>query len=239
MRDCVVSITDVDIRLAPGPWPMPQALRASVPERWAAMRAANPHLWEGRILSVAGVEVDEQAVLRGTALEDAYSAFLTWREAGFPDIGLRNLFGSALILTSDGFLLLGKMGGHTANAGRVYPPGGSLEPRDVQSNGAVDVFGSIALEITEETGLTIDEARLGQRVAIFDGPRISVGQALHFAEDRHTLVARIRQTLDAQEHRELDDVVPVRTVADAEAAGEVPPYVRLLLDALSSGRLAL
>ena len=45
------------------------------------------------------------------------------------DYGIYNLFGSALIVSGDGALIFGVMGADTANAGRVYPPGGSPRTR--------------------------------------------------------------------------------------------------------------
>jgi len=119
----IVPITDIDIRLLPGAWPVPEFLRAQVPAIWARLLAANPHLWDGRILGVSGPDgrppVVINGVLRGVAHEDRYSAFLAWRELGFPEVGVRNLFGSAIIVSADGAILLGEMGTDTANAGRI------------------------------------------------------------------------------------------------------------------------
>jgi hypothetical protein len=232
----VFDIVGVDIRMGQGGWPLPEALRAEVPASWARMVAANSHLWDGRILGIADIRIDG-GVLRGIALEDDYSAFLAWREAGTPEIGVRNLFGSALVLSSDGALILGIMGGDTANAGRVYPAAGSLEPRDVRPDGVVDVAGSTVTELAEETGLDAAEAVKGRMIAIFDGPRVCVGQVYRFSETAEGLLARIRADLQRQEHRELADAVAVRTLADVAAAGEVLPYVAKLVELLEAGRL--
>lgn len=229
-------ISGTDIRMVPGPWPLPAALRAQVPVRWAAMLAANPHLWDGRIIGVTAPAVGDDGVLRAEAREDAFSAFLTWREAGFPDIGMHNLFGSALIASSDGALIYGVMGADTANAGRIYPPGGSLEPRDVLADGRVDVAGCTDLELEEETGLRAGDAGKGRLVAVFDGPRISVAQFYHFDEAADRLVARIRANLDAQEHRELADIVAIRCLADADPVWTVP-YALALAEAFGQGEL--
>lgn len=237
----IIPIVDVDIRFVPGPWPVPRELRDKVPETWARLHAANPRIWDGRILGVSGVGGRpprvEGGVLRGQAREDSFSAFLTWRDMGFPEIGVRNVFGSAVIISADGAVVLGKMGGWTANAGQIYPAAGSLEPGDVV-DGLVRVFDSLARELTEETGLIVSEARIGKTFAIMEGPRISVARGLHFAETSDALVQRIRTNLAAQTERELDDVVPVRTRAELEAAGRFPPYVGELMDAFAAGAFA-
>lgn len=235
----VQPIHGVDIRFVPGIWPMPDDLRASVSGRWAAMLEANPHLWDGRILGVSPPVIGDDGILRAEAREDAFSAFLTWREAGFPEMGVRNLFGSALVVSADRFLILGLMGNDTANAGRIYPPGGSLEPRDVLDDGRVDVARSTQIELTEETGLNAANARLGNLVAVLDGPRVSIGQAFHFDASAEELLAQIRANLDRQEHRELADVVALRRAADAAGRGQVMAYAAALLDAWQDGKISL
>ena len=230
----ITPITDTDIRLVPGAWPLPPALRASVPERWARLLADNPHLWDGRILGVSLPTIGADGMLRAEAREDAYSAFLAWRDAGFPEVGVYNLFGSALIVSGDGAMLFGRMGEDTANAGHVYPVGGSLEPRDVLPDGQVDVFGSIALELNEETGLVAADAEPGKTVAVSDGPRISVARVLRFSQPADTLAAIIRGNLAAQAHRELADMVILRASGDAARAG-VMPYAAAVAEAFFAG----
>jgi hypothetical protein len=231
----IVPISGTDIPMVPGAWPLPDALRAEVGPCWARLLAANPHLWDGRIIGVSTPHVDADGILRAEAREDSFSAFLTWRDAGLPDFGMHNLFGSALIASNDGALIYGIMGAETANAGRVYPPGGSLEPRDVLPDGRVDVAGCTDLELEEETGLLARDARKGVLVAVFDGPRISIGQLYHFDETADRLIAGIRANLDRQEHRELADVVAIRSRADAERAGAVP-YAVAIAEAFAAGR---
>jgi 8-oxo-dGTP pyrophosphatase MutT (NUDIX family) len=235
----IIPIAGTDFRLVPGNWPMPDVLRAEVPAAWARLAARNPHVWDGRILGFTPPVLGTDGILRAEAREDAYSAFLTWRDAGFPDIGTVHAFGTALIVSKDGALIFGVMGKHTVNAGRVYPPGGSLEPGDLRADGSVDVEGCIARELLEETGLDAGEAVPGPLLAIFQGPRLCISRAFHFDLGADDLVARIRESLDAQEHRELADVVACRTVEDGRRAGALADYAAAILEAVSAGRLAL
>jgi len=235
----IIPIRDIDIRFVPEPLSMPSGLRDQVPATWARLSAVNPKIWDGRILGVSGIgggppPVDN-GVLSGEAREYAYSAFLTWRELGTPEIGIRNLFGSAVVISSDKSLLLGKMADWTGNAGLIYPAAGSLEPRDVV-DGRVRVLDSLTRELNEEMGLEASEAQVGPTLAIFEGPRVSVARGLHFSEDTDTLLGRVRANLEAQSERELADVVAVRTRRELEAAGEFPPYVGELMDAFEAGR---
>ena len=235
----IIPIAGTDFRLFPGAWTLPDWLRAEVPASWARRKAKTPQVWDGRILGFSAVTVGQDGVLRAEAREDAYSAFLAWHEAGFPDIGITHAFGAAWICSSDGALILGVMGQGTVNAGRIYPPGGSLEPGDLRTDGSVDVEGCIARELSEETGLDSGDAVAGPLLAIFQGPRLCISRAFHFDMTAEDLVARIRENLARQEHRELADVVACRTVEDGRRAGALADYAAEVLDAVSVGRLVL
>ena len=232
----IIPIKGTEIPFAAGPWPMPEALRAEIPASWARVVAAQPETWDGRILGFMPPEIGADGVLCSVAYEDAYSTFLTWRNAGFPDIGLFHMFVTALIHSADGALIFGVMGQQTVNAGRIYPPGGSLEPRDVR-DGMVDAEACIAVELEEETGLNGADARLGPLLAVFHGPRVAIARVFHFEQSADELLEIIRGNLDRQEHRELADVVALRSAAEGRAAGDLVDYAKAILDALEAGRL--
>ena len=73
---------------------------------------------------------------------------------GFPDTSFRHVFGDLIPRASDGALLLGKMSAHTANAGRVYFPGGAIDESDVFGDG-IDIDHNITREMEEELGLDL------------------------------------------------------------------------------------
>ena len=232
----LVRATAVDIRRVPGDWPLPAAMRAAVATSWQEQVGRNPHLWDGRILGLCQPIEMAGGMFRAEAREDAYSAFMTWRALGFPDIGIAHVFCWAMIVSGDGAILYGRMGGQTANAGKVYPPGGSLEPRDVMPDGRVDVDRAIALELAEETGLSVADARAGAMLAVLDGPMISFGRIHRFEAEAEALRAGIRANLASQEHRELEDVVIIRSTEEARAAAPVP-YALAVADAFFGARL--
>lgn len=223
-------ITDIRLRLRPGAWPIADDLRPKIEAHWAARVAANPHLWNGRVLGTiapgepGGIAIDG-GVLTGEAVEGDFAGFLAWRDWGFPEIGIRNLFGSALVLSSDGALILGVMGATTANAGQIYPPGGSLEPADVDLHGNVSVIASIERELREETGLVASEAAMEGMMAAFDGPRVSIGRVYRFPLPADRLVATVMDELDRQQERELERVIAFRSVSELDRP-EVTTYSR-------------
>src|SRR5713226_8995453 len=95
---------------------------------------------------------------RRAEIDAHFASFLAWRDWGFPDGGVFNGFGMGALRCSDGAFVLGEMGEHTANAGRIYFPSGTPDLDDIR-DGAVDISGSIAREVLEETGLAPADQR--------------------------------------------------------------------------------
>lgn len=229
-------IVGTRLRLVPGAWPLDAGMRARADAHWQTLVAANPHLWNGRVLGTfapgrpGGIVIDD-GILFADAVEGDFAAFLAWRDWGFPEIGLRNLFGSALIRSSDGALIYGVMDESTANAGKTYPPGGSLEPSDADAAGEIRLVAAIEREMKEETGLSAADATAGGMFAVFDGPRVSIGRLYDFNARADELVAEIMANLDRQEERELARVIAVRRLADV-ATADVPDYARSFIEGL-------
>lgn len=232
----ILPIDDVVLTLSPGRAAVDDDTRGRIAAHWATVVAANPALWNGTVFgvrapgTVGGLRI-EAGVLRGEAVEWDFASFLAWRDWGFPEIGLRNLFGSALVTSGDGALIYGVMGPRTANVGRIYPPGGSLEPRDRTADGRLDVFRSVDLELAEETGLAVGDAELAATLVAYDGPRVSVGRVLRFPGDADELAGRIRAFLAADADPELADVAVIRRAGEA-ADPRFPPYARLFAEHL-------
>ena len=65
--------------------------------------------------------------------ETDFASFLAWRDWGFPDRSVFNGFGMGALRCSDGAFVLGEMGRHTSNAGRIYFPSGTPDPDDIRA----------------------------------------------------------------------------------------------------------
>jgi 8-oxo-dGTP pyrophosphatase MutT (NUDIX family) len=227
-------IEALDLRRGEGHWEFEDSRRAEIAAHWRECCAREPSLFDGRVLlahewSLAG------GVFTARFIDAGFSAFLAWRDWGYPDASVKNVFGSPLLISADGAVLFGRMGAHTANAGWVYPPCGSLEPEDVLPDGRVDVIGSAARELREETGLLMEEAEDRGRLLVFDGPRIAVAQLLRSQMDEAALAARIQAATARQARPELAEVLFFRRIEDARGC-EMPPFARALLHEVLEGR---
>ncbi len=167
-------------------------------------------------------------MLTGTFFETDFASFLAWRDWGFPDSSVRNVFPQAALLSADGAFLLGVMAGHTANPGHIYFPSGTPDLNDVESD-RVDVEAGLLRELEEETGITADDVVLQPGwTAVFDGPRIALIRIVRSAEPAVALRQRILRNLAASADPELADVRIVRSPADHEP--RMTAYVTAYLD---------
>lgn len=198
----------------------------AIAAHWQTLTSANPNLWNGRKLHTLQVRHDNGR-LTARCAEVNYASFLAWRDWGAPDREAYNLFGAAIVRSSDGALLYGVMGPKTANHGACYPPAGNLDLNDLRPDGSVDVEGSIARELLEETGLDIGTARKGALFALFDGQRICIGQELSFAATAEELRARMLAHAAADPEEELADIVILRKAEDLKGL-KVPGYARVI-----------
>lgn len=209
-------ISGLDLRLEARPWAFAAQERPRIDAHWRSLAAANPRLWNGEVLICTEAAVAAGVLSARFAVTD-YASFLAWRDWGWPDRSVRNCFGTPAILTADGALVYGVMGRHTSNAGLVYPPSGSLEPRDVTDDGRVDLHSSIALELAEETGLEAKAATPGPLLAVFEGQRLAIAQTLRFDLPFAALAAHFAAHAAAQEAPELSGLLAIRSSSQIDS----------------------
>jgi hypothetical protein len=229
----VVPLDDVAFAFSARDWPFAQERRAEIAAHFAAKQAQTPALWNGRILLVNEWSVASRA-LRGTYFATDFADFLAWRDWDFPDRSVTNCFAMGAIRTVDGAFVLGIMGSHTANAGKIYFPAGTPEPGDMVGH-QVDLMGNIAREVAEETGLTdVDFAPEPGWTAVVDGQRMALMRVLRTHAPADNLGARIRAHLASEEQPELAGVRIVRSPADFDPM--MPAYMVAYLESSFSGR---
>ncbi|MBN9062987.1 MAG: hypothetical protein BGP06_09060 [Rhizobiales bacterium 65-9] len=225
----VVAIDEIDARLSPYDWPFAEERRAEIDALWAQTVAAKPKMFNGRVLLQHQGEA-RGGVFTARYFETDYANLLAWSRFGHP-APVRNGFAMAALLSRDKAWLLGVMGPHTANAGRIYFAAGTPDRSDILADGRVDLAGSAERELCEETGLRRDEviieagwavALSAARAAFMRPVRID----LPAHEARRLILSRIAQ----QAEPELADIHIVRSLADLPT--ERAP--RFMIDYLAS-----
>jgi hypothetical protein len=225
-------VTALDLAFQVRPWPFAQAKRAEIDAHFAIKRAEKSGIWNGRVL-LARNPVFTAERFSAEYFETDFASFLAWRDWGFPDTGVFNGFGMGALRGSDGAFVLGEMGQHTSNAGRIYFPAGTPDPDDLRG-GAVDIPGSVAREVEEETGLTPGDYRAAADWdCVVSGASVAMIRILHVDASGEALRARIEANLARQAQPELAAIHLVRGVADLTAA--MPRFVTAFVEKQFAG----
>jgi 8-oxo-dGTP pyrophosphatase MutT (NUDIX family) len=220
-------VRTLDCIFEPRPWDWAERESARIDAHWSTIAADNPALFDGRVL-VQHRGVFDGDVFRGAYLETRFSRFIAWRDFGFPDTGVRNCFAMAALRSGDGAWLLGVMGDHTSNPGKVYFPAGTPDFDDVVGD-RVDLAGSVLRELGEETGLRPGDVALAPDWTLIEaGPRVACMRDAFVDAPAAEIRARILAMLAQEEQPELSDIRIVRTFADIDEQA-MPPFVSAYL----------
>jgi 8-oxo-dGTP pyrophosphatase MutT (NUDIX family) len=222
----ILRIQRLDLAFAPRPWPFAQENRAEIARYFDKLRETKPAVWNGRILLLHQHAIAD-GVFHGAYFETDYASFIAWRDWGFPDPTVRNCFSLGALRGSDGAFLLGVMGAHTLNAGKIYFPAGTPDPKDV-SGAIVDLAASIRREVAEETGLgPADYEEEEGWTCVLTPSHIAQIRVLQARETAAALRARILANLARESEPELADIRIARGVADLDPM--IPPFVAAYL----------
>jgi hypothetical protein len=225
-------IDRLDLSFTPRPWRFADENREKIDTFFADLQKQNPALWNGRVL-VMHRHVVREGIFEGEYLETDFASFIAWRRWGSPPAGVRDCFSAGAIVSSDGAVLLGQMGTHTANAGKIYFPCGTPDPSDIIGD-KVDLAWSVERELKEETGMDIrDFAVEPGWTTVADGPLIAQIRTLHSADPADALRQRMLAHLASEKQPELSDIYIVRGPQDYTAA--MQPFVTAFLDGLFAG----
>lgn len=197
--------------------------RDAIAAHWQRAIPQNQRLWNGPQFLFTDV-VCAGGVLSGIGHRTDFSTFLYWRDHA-RDGSAVHIAGTSVPVTTDGALLVVRMAAHTANAGKLYFPAGSLDPDDV-SDGAIDITTNIGREMAEETGLepplaAYDDFMMAARGdhAWFVGRRCRLGLTFE------ACVAQVHAHQAATGDDEVAELVAIRSPDDADM---LVPYARAL-----------
>jgi 8-oxo-dGTP pyrophosphatase MutT (NUDIX family) len=228
----IVPVERVEITVAPGRWEFAVKRRAEIDAHFAARKERQPALWNGRVLLLKDYRI-ENGLLSGSSFETDFASFMAWRDWNFPDRDVFNVFAMAAVRSADGGYLLGEMADHTASAGLLYFPCGTPDPKDI-TDGMLDLGGSAARELLEETGIDIATLSAGPGWSLVrEGNFIALIKSFASAENAQDLRARVMRYLASGAHPELSDIRIVRGRGDLTA--QIPGFVISFLEGVWSG----
>jgi hypothetical protein len=226
-------VTKLDLNVRPWSWPFADERRDEISAHFALQQRKTPQLWNGRVLLARNPDFIGDR-FSADYFETDFADFLAWRDWGFPDNRVFNGFGMGALRCSDDAFVLGEMGQHTSNAGRIYFPSGTPDLDDI-SAGAVDMPRSVAREVEEETGLTAaDYTAAAHWDCVVSGAAIALIRILHVDMPGEALRARIEANLARQHQPELSAIHLVRGVSDLTAA--MPRFVTAFIEAQLAAR---
>lgn len=133
-------------------WVFAETNAAEIDAQWSDAQRANPNYFNGVVYLVDGVTLSD-GELHASLLRTDFKSYLYWRHSGFPKTGVLDGFGSALIRTQDGHIMLGRQRMGNVNGGQAYAPAGFIDGQDVDADGFVHIERSALREASEETGL--------------------------------------------------------------------------------------
>jgi 8-oxo-dGTP pyrophosphatase MutT (NUDIX family) len=221
-------VSSLDLVVEPWIWPFAEARRAEVTAHFADKRREKPAMWNGRVL-LGRNPVFSGDRLSASYFETDFASFLAWRDWGFPDTSVFNGFGMGALRCADGAFVLGEMGQHTSNAGRIYFPSGTPDLDDIR-DGTVDISGSVLRELEEETGLVAGDCEEEPRwYCIYTGHALAMIRLLRIDLPGETVRERIERNLAAQKQPELSAIHLVRGTGDLTPT--MPRFVTAFLEA--------
>ncbi len=231
----IVRLSRVDAQIEPYDWAFARENAALIAEHWAEIRAEKPAMFNGRVMLQHRAAIRD-GVFEAGYFEVDYAAFLTWRDAGHPGAAIRNGFAMAALRANDGAFLCGKMGDHTANAGKVYFAAGTPDREDARPDGTLDLGGSVIRELGEETGLRVEELAVGDGwTALIEQGRIAFMREVRIDLPAETARALMLERMKHLEEEELSDIVIVRDLTDTEKH-DMPPFMRRYLAHIFDGK---
>ena len=208
-------------------WPFAEARRAEIAAHFAEKQREKPELWNGRVL------LGRNPVFNGERFgadyfEIDFASFLAWRDWGFPDKDVFNGFGM-------GALRAPTAPSCSARWARTPPtPAASIflpaRPISTTSGTALDIPGSVAREVEEETGLAPHEYRAAAHWdCVSTGAAVAMMRLFDVDMPGEALRARIEANLARQSSPELSAIHLVRGASDLTAA--MPRFVTAFLEA--------
>ena len=235
----VFEARSLDLRVTDSRWAFAERHDEAIEAHWQRRLSETPAFFNGAVHLLTAYSLSSDGLLSARFVRSDFKSFLYWRETGWPDTTVMDAFGSALIFSPDGHLLLRRQRPRNLNTGLIYPPGGFIDAREVDPQGRIDLEASVAREIMEETGLAAQaiERHDGYLIALA-GPVLSIGVRYRSQLHDRELVETARAYIAADTESELADFAMAQRDGNSRELA-MPDYAEALLDYLSYAKTCI
>lgn len=233
--DGVKSVSNCSLKLSGEPWPFALTHAADIDAHWQAVKKSNSSYFNGVVHLIDSVRFGND-VLEATLTRTDFKSYLFWRLSGFPEAGVLDGFGSAVIRSSDGDILLAQQMPGNVNYGFACLPSGFIDARDVQPDGTIDITRHVGREIAEELGAVANHVeREGHFIVARSGTQLCFAIPFNASLSTAEIMKLVDQHNATSDDPELEAIIPVASLADI-ADLKMLPYARALLEALFAAR---
>ncbi len=209
-------------------WSFAAHHRTEIDAFWQEETTKNPSYFNGTVFMMLQGAI-AQGVFQGDLIPVEFKAFCYWRAKVQDDQSARDCFGSAVVITSDGALMLARQSAGNINAGLTYLPGGFIDQRDVSHDCQIGIRESVLRELAEETGLVQETFKVRSNYLITQiGRQVSIGVVIDVKLTSDELNEQIRAFLASEEQPELEEIVFIEQPQDL-ALYDVPAYTQCIV----------
>ena len=230
----VERVDECDLISIASAWAFADKNRDRIESHWHQRCTANPGFFNGTVhlLREHGIA---GAVFKAKLARMPFKDFLYWKDSGYPDDSVSDVFGSALLRSLEGHVILGRQREGNLNAGLAYLPGGFIDERDIGAGGRVDIAASVLRELGEEIGIGNGLARQQPGFFItFAGRLVSIGVEFRSHLPAAQIVEGFERHISNDSGSELASVEIVRQRADLDRL-PVPDYAAAVICAVLPG----
>ncbi len=146
---------------------LPGDLQDKIIGHWEVQIESGRKYFNGELFMLDEI-VKGNEVIKIIVQKTNFAHFLYNREvdSNLGQYNIHTVFASALIITADDRIIVGKMGEHTSRAGKYQFSGGGLEDGDIK-NGICDMKHSMQKELMEELGIDSDDNNRVEQIKFY------------------------------------------------------------------------
>src|SRR4051812_25539335 len=107
LAEGVRAVERCSLRVDGDVWPFAQQHAEEISAHWATATEANPRYFNG-VVHLIGDAVIDGHVFEASLVRTDFKSYLYWRSQDFPEAGVLDGFGSGILRSADGSLILGR-----------------------------------------------------------------------------------------------------------------------------------